>query len=74
MKNIDNWVQIFSTNDELEAKLAEDVLKQHEIESHIATHVDSTFPSLGEARLFTIPEKAQEAVQILIEKGIKKEE
>lgn len=69
--NVDNWTLVLVT-DNMNAKLAEDILKQHNIESHIATHEDSAFPSLGDARLFTLPEHAKKAEEILMEKGIKK--
>ena len=68
--NVENWTLVLVSN-EMNARLAEDILKQHQIESHIATHEDSAFPSLGECRLFTLPENAQRALEILKENGLK---
>lgn len=61
------WVKIFSSQDELQAKLAEDVLKQHQIESHIVSHPDSVLP-LGEAVLYTHPDQVDRALEILKER------
>ena len=67
----EGWVMIYSSIDLLDVKLAEDVLKQNGVESHILNKPDSAIPSLGEAELYTLPEKAEQAVKILVEKGIK---
>jgi hypothetical protein len=63
----ENWINIFNSKDLLQAKLAEDVLKQAGIESHIVNAPDSVFPPLGEAKLFTPPEKAETARKILLD-------
>lgn len=68
--NVENWTLVLVT-DNVNARLAEDILKQHQIESHIATHEDSAFPSVGESKLFTLPENAERAIAILKEKGLK---
>ncbi len=65
----ENWEIIFKTDNELQAKLAEDVLKQNGIESHIASKPDSAIPSVGSAELYTLPEKAADARRILEENG-----
>jgi len=62
---MDNWVKIFSHTDLLQTKLAEDVLKQNGIESHILHKPDSVIPSLGQAELLTHGDKAEEAIRIL---------
>jgi hypothetical protein len=67
----ENWVKIYSSNELLQVKLAEDLLKQHGIESHIESKPDSAIPTLGEAVLFTLPEKAEEARKILEENDFK---
>jgi hypothetical protein len=64
---MENWTKVFSSTDLVEVKLAEDVLKQVGIESHILHKPDSMLPSLGEAELFTLDEKAEEARQVLEE-------
>lgn len=64
----EGWINIFTSKDVLQAKLAEDVLKQAGIESHIVDQPDSVFPPLGEARLFTPADKAEAARQVLREK------
>lgn len=61
----EEWVLIFSSTDLIQVKMAEDVLKQHDIESHIISKPDSAMPMLGEAELYTLPEKAEEAKTIL---------
>jgi hypothetical protein len=68
------WVLIFSYPELYQAKIAEDILKQHGIESHIANKPDSAIPSLGEAELYTLPEKAEEAMRVLEENDLLLEE
>lgn len=67
----EGWIKIFSSNEEYQVKIAEDILKQNSIESHIVKHPDSAFPSLGEAALYTLPEKAERAKVVLTENKIK---
>jgi hypothetical protein len=67
----ENWVKVYSSLDLMQVKLAEDLLKQHKIESHILSKPDSVMPMLGEAELFTLPEKADQAMKVLEEKGFK---
>ncbi len=67
----EGWIKIFSSNEEYQVKIAEDVLKQNGIESHIVKHPDSAFPSLGEAALYTVPEKAVRAREVLAENEVK---
>jgi hypothetical protein len=66
----ENWVKIYSSTEFIQVKLAEDILKQHGIESHILTPPDSAFPGMSEIELYTLPEKAEEAVKVLQEHGI----
>jgi hypothetical protein len=66
----ENWIKIFSSADLLQVKVAEDILKQNGIESHIVNKPDSVMPMLGEAELYTLPEKAADAQKILEENGI----
>lgn len=61
----ENWVKIFTADKLYQAKIAEDVLKQNGIESHIANKPDSVLPSIGEASLYTLPEKAEAALAVL---------
>ena len=61
----EGWIKVFSSNEEYQVKLAEDKLKQNGIESHIERTPDSAFPSLGEAVLYTLPDKAERAKQLL---------
>jgi hypothetical protein len=67
----EGWVKIFSGIELLEVKLAEDVLKQNNIESHIAQKGDSVFQATAEAALYTLPEKAEAAIKILKENNFK---
>lgn len=61
----EGWILIFSSPDVFHAKLAEDVLKQNGIESHIVSKPDSVIPTLGEAELYTLPERAEQAMKVL---------
>lgn len=61
----EGWVKVFSSADLLMAKLAEDVLKQNGIESHIANMPDSVLPFIGSADLYTTAENAESALEIL---------
>ena len=67
----ENWVEIYTADKVYQAKLAEDVLKQNGIESHIVNKPDSALPSIGEAKLYTLPEKAEQAVKILKEADLR---
>lgn len=69
----EGWIKVFASNDLIEAKLAEDVLKQHGIESHILSKPDSVLPPLGQAELFTLPDKAESALMVLRQENILKE-
>ncbi len=66
----ENWVKIYQSTELIQVKLAEDILKQHGIESHILNPPDSAFPGLNYIGLYTLPEKAEEAVKVLEENGI----
>ena len=67
----EGWVLVFTTTELYQAKIAEDILKQNGIESHIVSKPDSAFPSMGEAELYTVPEKAEDAVRILQQNDLK---
>ncbi len=67
----EGWVKIFSAIELLEVKLAEDVLKQHNIESHIAQKGDSVFQATAEAALFTLPDNVEAAIKVLKENNFK---
>lgn len=68
----EGWVRIFTADELYQVKIAEDKLKQHDIESHIVNKGDSAIPSIGQVELFAPSEKAADAVKILQEAGIKK--
>jgi len=61
----ENWVKIYSSTDLVRVKIAEDVLKQNGIESHIVNKPDSMLPMLGQAELFTPPGKSDAALKVL---------
>lgn len=63
----EGWIKIFASGDLMQVKLAEDLLKRHGIESHIANKPDSVFPSVGEAELYTLPELVESARKLLKE-------
>lgn len=66
----EGWTKIYAADQEFKAKLAEDVLKQNDIVSHIMTKPDSAIPSLGAATLYVKNEDAEQAVKILREEDI----
>ena len=66
----EGWVRIFSSTDLIEVKLAEDILKQHGIISNIIGQPDSAIPSIGDAKLYTHPDDAEKAVNVLKEAEI----
>lgn len=66
----DNWVKIYASSNLLQVKIAEDVLKENGIVSHIINQPDSVLPMLGEAELFVLPENAEAAAKVLRENGI----
>ena len=66
----ENWVKIYSSTDLMQVKIAEDILKQNSIVSHILNHPDSAMPMLGDAELYTLPENAEKAVAILKENNV----
>ncbi|MCB0571245.1 MAG: DUF2007 domain-containing protein [Phaeodactylibacter sp.] len=61
----EDWVMIYSSTELFKAKIVEDILKQHGIESHILEKGDSAIPSVGEVTLYTPAEKAEQAIEIL---------
>ncbi len=61
----DGWVLVFSAIEEYQAKIADDVLKQHGIESHIVKKPDSMFPTVGAAELYTLAAHAEQAREVL---------
>lgn len=67
----EGWVLIYSDSELYQVKIAEDVLKQNGIESHIVNKPDSAIPSIGEAELYAPPEKAEQAVKVLKDNNIK---
>lgn len=66
----EGWVLVYSTDREFKAKIAEDVLKQNQIVSHILSKPDSAIPSIGGAELYTPTEDAEKARQILRQEGL----
>lgn len=65
----ETWVKIFTSTDLMQVKMAEDVLKQNGIVSHIVNKPDSALPMLGEAELYTTPENAEQAEEVLKNNG-----
>lgn len=66
----EGWTNIYDTDREFKAKLAEDVLKQHDIVSHIMSKPDSAIPAIGSASLYVKNEDVKQAVKILQEENI----
>ena len=67
----ENWTRVFYAKELYQVKIAEDVLKQNGIESHILSKPDSAIPSIGLAELYTLNEKAAAAVKVLKDNDIK---
>ncbi len=61
----EGWILIFASQDVFHAKMAEDILKQNGIESHIVSKPDSVLPSIGSAELYTLPDRVEQAMQVL---------
>lgn len=61
----EGWILIFAAPELYQAKIAEDVLKQNGIISHLVSAPDSVLPVLGEAKLYTTAEHAEQAMQVL---------
>ena len=66
----EGWILVYSAENELGAKIAEDVLKQNQIVSHIVNEPDSAFPMLGRADLYAPADVAAEAIAVLKKGGI----
>ena len=49
----EGWIKIFSATELYQVQIAEDVLKQNGIISHIANKPDSVLPFIGSADLYT---------------------
>ena len=67
----EGWILIYSDSELYQVKIAEDILKQNGIESHIVNKPDSAIPSIGEAELYAPPEVAEKAVKVLKDNNIK---
>jgi hypothetical protein len=70
-KNVmEGWVKVFASDDLMQAKFAEDILKQKGIASHIVNKPDSVLPMLGEATLYVQEAFAEEAAIVLRDSGM----
>jgi hypothetical protein len=67
---LENWTKIYSSFDLMQVKIAEDVLKEYSIESHILNKPDSVMPTIGDAELFVLNENAERALAVLRERDI----
>ncbi|GAB5551624.1 MAG: hypothetical protein Sapg2KO_12150 [Saprospiraceae bacterium] len=70
----DGWINVYSADLEFKAKLAEDILKQHDIVSHIMMKPNSAIPSIGNASLLVPEAEAEKAIEILKKEKIITEE
>lgn len=61
----EGWILVYTTLEEYQARIADDILKQNGIESHVVNKPDSVLPSLGEAELYVPAEKAEQALAVL---------
>ncbi len=66
----EGWIKVFSATELYQVEIAEDVLKQNGIISHIANKPDSVLPFVGSADLYTKSEDAAIASQILAEHNL----
>ncbi|MCB0704748.1 MAG: DUF2007 domain-containing protein [Saprospiraceae bacterium] len=60
-----NWELILSDPDPLKVNLAEGILKQNDIISHVVNHSNSALPSIGEIELYAPKAEAEQAKKIL---------
>ncbi|MFM9950835.1 MAG: putative signal transducing protein [Saprospiraceae bacterium] len=66
----EGWIKIFSATELYQVQIAEDVLQQNGIISHIANKPDSVLPFIGSADLYTSEEDAATARQILADNNL----
>lgn len=66
----EGWVLVYSAMKLYQAKIAEDVLKQNGIISHIPLKPDSIIPPIGEAELYAPEGQAEKALEVLIANNI----
>lgn len=60
-----NWVRIMSDQDRIKVEIAEGVLKQHGIISHVVNNTVSAIPSIGDAELHVHEENVEVAKNVL---------
>ena len=60
-----NWVRIMSAHDRIKVEIAEGVLKQHNIVSHVINNTGSAFPGTGDADLHVREEDVEKAKEAL---------
>ena len=66
----DNWVKVLSGSELYKTKIAEDILKQNGIESHIIEKGGSAIPAFGVVELYVPTDKAEDALKVLQENEI----
>ena len=59
------WTNIYSTSDEYLSTIAQELLKENEIESVVINHKDSAYVCLGELDVYVREEDEKQAVEIL---------
>ena len=65
----ENWKVVLATPEEIQARLAKDVLKQNQIESLIVDKKDHITNAIGDYELEVPTEKAEKAMEVLKEAG-----
>jgi len=66
----EEWVLVYSADAEFKAKIAEDILKQNDIVSHVLSKPDSAYPMIGNADLYSPANQAEAAREVLRKEGI----
>ena len=65
MKFEKNWELVLRDPDPVKVNLAEGILKQNDIVSHVVNNSNSAIPSIGEIELYARKEDAEAAKKIL---------
>jgi hypothetical protein len=61
------WVQVFTTNIQLQAEMLKQMLEANGIEAVVINKQDTSYPSIGEAELYVNPENEEVAKKLLDE-------
>ena len=66
---MDNWVSVFTTNEEFEAERIKELLSDSNIPAVILNQKDSSYIMLGEVNVMVNKEHKEEAEKVIINKN-----